>query len=518
MGLLLLPLLWWLLVRHDLERHVRLLGNTAYLLLQVTLFSLPLGATAAVLIVRTNVFGRRAAAFLLAVMLFIPLYLQAAAWDAGFAKMGWYTLASETLDQPLLSGWLAVIWIHTLVAVPWVALIVGVQLTTIERELDEAALLEGSAVRAFLHTTVPRLMPAMIVAALWVCVTTAAEMTVADLYQVATYAEEVYVLFATEDDRGSILRQTGPGICVVGWLTLALFAAAGLNRDVREPTTELSPLRFRLKHWNMPGTLILAGFVLLVVGIPLLNLIYKAGFVTHRIGQQTSHTWSIGEFAAVVVGGLDEFRPELVTTAILGCVAATSVMMVTLPLGWLARLGGMKALPTVVLGMLAAAIPSPLIGLLVIMLFDRPESEWLAWVYDRTIVPPVIALVVRSLPLGLLLCWLALRSVPQATLDAASVDGASAVRRVFSIAIGQRRNSLMAIWLATFAYASGDLAASILVVPPDMYTVPVRVFGLIHAGVRNDEAALCLISAVGFAAIAAVCFRLIRGRRRSAAE
>ena len=120
-GLLLLPLVWWLLVRHDLERHVRLLGNTAYLLLQVTLFSLPLGATAAVLIVRTNVFGRRAAAFLLAVMLFIPLYLQAAAWDAGFAKMGWYTLASETLDQPLLSGWLAVIWIHTLVAVPWVA-------------------------------------------------------------------------------------------------------------------------------------------------------------------------------------------------------------------------------------------------------------------------------------------------------------------------------------------------------------------------------------------------------------
>ena len=61
---------------------------------------------------------------LFGVMLFVPLYLQAAAWQAGFGVQGWFTLA--TGFPALLEGWPGVIWIHVMAAIPWVTLIAAV--------------------------------------------------------------------------------------------------------------------------------------------------------------------------------------------------------------------------------------------------------------------------------------------------------------------------------------------------------------------------------------------------------
>ena len=40
----------------------------------------------------------------------------------------------------------------------------------------------------------------------------------------------------------------------------------------------------------------------------------------------------------------------------------------------------------------------------------------------------------------------------------------------------------------------GDLAAPLLVAPPGVQTVSARLFGLLHSGVRQQEAGLCLIT------------------------
>ena len=76
-------------------------------------------------------------------------------------------------------------------AIPWVVLIIGLGIRLIEPELEEAALLETSAWNVLLRVTLARSLPALVVAALWILVTTAGEITVTDLYQVRTYAEEV---------------------------------------------------------------------------------------------------------------------------------------------------------------------------------------------------------------------------------------------------------------------------------------------------------------------------------------
>jgi len=68
------------------------------------------------------------------------------------------------------------------------------------------------------------------------------------------------------------------------------------------------------------------------------------------------------------------------------------------------------------------------------------------------------------------------------------------------------------------AIVFGDLAASILVVPPGVMTLPIRVFNLLHAGVDDQVAAVSLVS-VGIAGLLGIIIlffstRSLRSRRQ----
>ena len=167
-------------------------------------------------------------------MIFVPLYLQAGAWQAGFGDQGWFTLAAQ-IHRPGFTGWRAAIWIHSLAALPWVVGIVGIGFRLVEPELEEQALLDGSASQVFFRVSLRGALPAVGMAAIWTAVVTAGEMTVTDLFSIRTYAEEVYTqaaATASELDAASPSVMLGIAITVVliigGWgFVLAFRPAAG---------------------------------------------------------------------------------------------------------------------------------------------------------------------------------------------------------------------------------------------------------------------------------------------------
>lgn len=75
------------------RRTLGLLINTLRLAGLTCIFSVPVGSVVAFVLVRTDLPLRKWAILLFGLMLFVPLYLQAAAWQAGFGLQGWYTLA-----------------------------------------------------------------------------------------------------------------------------------------------------------------------------------------------------------------------------------------------------------------------------------------------------------------------------------------------------------------------------------------------------------------------------------------
>jgi iron(III) transport system permease protein len=493
--------------------------NTVLLSGATCAISLPLGAILAWLLVRTDLPGRRTAALLLGLMLFVPLYLQAAAWHAGFGVQGWFTQAVSVpawLEKwTLLEGWRAAIWVHSTAAVPWVALIVGLGLGLVEPELEEQALLDGSPRQVFFRVTLRSAVPALGVAALWVGIITAGEMTVTDLFQVRTYAEELFTrLGPMRMPPEEAVLGMGPGLAISAGLVLAVLLVCAKLLPCRRPISFRRRWVFRLGHWRVPLGLAVGLVLLLLVGVPLINLCYKAGVAITRTGSAWTWNWSVRECARRVAACLVDYRREFGWSLGIGVLAASGAVIAAIALAWPAlpiggassmsgrSARGLRSAPALVVTAVCLALPAPVIGLGIIWLFNFPNSRLLFWLYDQPIPGPWMALTLRALPLAALIVWHALRTVPGETLEMAAADGAGSLRQLWSVALPCRFSAVALAWVVALAVALGDLGASFLVMPPGVDTLALRVSGLLHDGQEFEVAGLCLALILVFAVAA----------------
>jgi len=481
--------------------------NTLLLCGATCALSLPLGSALAWLLVRTDLPGRRMGMLLLGLMLFVPLYLQAAAWNAGFGMQGWFTSAVALpawLQQwTLLERWTAAIWIHAVAAVPWVALIVGLGLRMVEPELEEQALLDGSPRQVFFRVTLRSALPAVGVAALWVAVVTAGEATVTELFQVRTYAEVLFTrLGPMRMSPGEAVLGMGPGLALSAGLVVAVLLVCARLLPRRRPISLRRRWVFRLGLWRVPLGLAVGLVLLLLVGVPLVNLCYKAGVVITRTDTGWVWTWSVGNCGRMVAGCLVDHRRAFGWSLAIGGLAATAAAVAAIALAWPARRGGRRAVPALVVTAVFLALPGPVVGLGIIWLFNFPNSRRLFWLYDQPIPAPWMALTLRAVPLATLIMWHALRSVPADLLQSAGIDGAGPLRRLWSVALRCRLSAVALAWIVALAVALGDLGASFLVVPPGVEILSMLIREKVHSGQEFEVAGICLALVLLFAAVA----------------
>jgi ABC-type Fe3+ transport system permease subunit len=271
----------------------------------------------------------------------------------------------------------------------------------------------------------------------------------------------------------------------------------------------------RLGAWRVAAAALTWCLLLLIMAVPLGNLLYQAGAVVEHADGRVLRYWSARRLVQVIFDSGRLFRAELAWSLSISAVAASAAVLVATPLAWGARRRGVQAAPALTVAAVCLALPGPLVGLGLVWLFSRSDWPVVRWLYDRTILAPVLAVLVRCLPLAILAIWYSLQSVAAETLDSAATEGAGPLTRFWRIAAPQRRLGFAVVWLAAFAVAMGDLAASIMAAPPGVTTVSIRVFGLMHAGVRSQEAGICLISTAGAVLVAAAALRLLKGGRTS---
>jgi iron(III) transport system permease protein len=494
------------------DRAWTLARNSILLAAAVVAGSLPVGALVGWLLARTDLAGRRAMLVLFGLMLFVPLYLQAAAWQAGFGVQGWFTLAGG--GPVLLEGWPGVIWIHVMAAIPWVVLITAVGFRAIDPELEELSLLDASPAKVFWSTSLPAARSALGTAAIWVAIVVAGEMTVTDLFARRTYAEEVYTRLEIGPQPGDPPLGLLPGVLLTAALIVAGLAVARECIPRRRPASLENRWVFRLGAWHVPA-LLLVGLVLAVsLGVPLGNLAYKAGVMVAQTDAGRVRIWSPLKCLKMVASSPWIFRREWGWSLLVGSLAATAATIVGTALAWLARRGGFWASLVVTLSAIGLAVPGPVLGLAIIGLLNQRGIPPLVYLYDYTIAAPWLAWTARALPPATLILWQGLGTIPTELLEAAAIDGAGPMARLVRIAIPNRLPALALAWLVALAVASGDLAASILVVPPGMETLSRRIFGLIHYGIEDQVAGICLAQVVLFGVIAAAAAWLALRRRR----
>jgi iron(III) transport system permease protein len=466
-----------------------LLWSSLRLVLFVECLTLPISFLLAFFLARTDGSTRRVIWWLLTSLLFMPLYLQLTGWDAALGKLGWWTLWCGRSVPPLLQGFRAVVLLHTIYAIPWASLLMAAQFRVGQRVWEEQALLEGTPHQVFRRITWPQCRGGVWLAAVWIMLLTIGEMTVTNIYLVRTYTENVYSHFAASGDLSSIVPHAIPLVCTT--LALLLVAFVGLQ-DLPMPRAMHDPYRWPLGAWRKVISAALLSFVLLLCLFPLLNLLLQAGMKVERLENEPVRRWSAQKVLEIMWLTPVKFFPEMCNSLLLATIATCCSIVLGSLLAWWGRRSELISGSAWFACSWGLAMPAPLIGAGVVWLMNQPHVPLLIYLYDRTLLPPLLAILVKTLPIAFLGFHWGWRTLDPYVLEAASLEGANDWQQLLRMAFPQRWPTVLACGLVVFATAFGELAASLLTLPPGWFTVPQRMFGLVHSGVDDQVAGLGL--------------------------
>ncbi len=476
--------------------------ETIRLVLATEAIALPVGVVLAILLFRTDLWGRRLLLPLLALSVFVPLPMHAAGWLGGFGNVG----RSQMIGgDPILFGWTGAAFVHGIAAIPWVVLFVGIGLRTVEPELEESAWLTLPAWKVLLVVSLRRSLGAIAGAALMVAVLTAGDMTVTDLLQIRTYAEESYVQFGMGRSPSQVALVALPPMILLGLLVLSASWMLLRAEPSRLPSALDRPKTWRLGPWRVGLGLATTLAVGLMFSLPIFALLWRAGRVGGQAALGHQPGWSLAGLLQTLRFSAAEVFEPLLETSIWAALGASIAVLLAWGLAWLCRESGPWRL--IVAGSVAIllAAPGPVSGMALVLAYhpNPPEFEqsFLAsrylfqlkeLIYDTPAIV-VLGYVLKSVPFALLVLWPTVRGLPNLMLESASVDGYGPFGQVYRVAIPLTRRALLAAWGVAFVLAMGELPITNLVVPPGVPIVSVFVWGLLHTGVESHLAGVGLV-------------------------
>lgn len=499
----------WVWTAEDGNRLLHLSSNTLVLVFGTAMVAVPIGLTLAVLLFRSEFFGRRCLLAILAVTLFIPLPVIVSSWQAALGTGGWLPLEwwRTTADRPWATGMFPAIWVHALASVPWVAIITGVGLVWVEPEWEEESRQVLSPLRVLIQVTLWRARASILAAFLFVILQTAGEISVTDMMLVSTFAEEAYTQFALGD--AGLSRTIAlwlPGL-VLAWVG-TLVVVARLDNSLPPLMAPASELRPILRY--LPGLqCFISGMILIVLVAPFLSLIWKLGSSGYppQFGMGTARHFLQAE-ARLLGRSLVEA---------LSCASVTGFLVagVALKACWLARDARWFRWLLFSLVTWVWVLPGPIVGMgLRDVISVLPEGPWKdALYYGPSPLPLMWAQAIRAFPVVVVLLWPVVRLLPVEMIEEAQLAGAGFTGLWFGVVLPMTWRAAMMGGLVATALCLGEVAASTRVETPGWESFTKLIFDRMHFGVDNNVSALCVLmlaSLAGFAIAGGSVFLIAR--------
>jgi ABC-type Fe3+ transport system permease subunit len=472
--------------------------------------------------------GRTGKILLLAsvVLSFLPMVVHVSGWDAAIGKLGWLSTARGNVLVPLVSGWWAASWIHGIVAAPQIALMLFFCEGYQGRIYEEQALLDAGGWTTFSQVTVWRFAPAMAVATMWVVVSCAREITVVDLYQVETFAEQIYLGYSLGNGSASAgnLSQVPADFEIdYGWQTpllyvaaLALIAAAAvflLVDLVRPKENEFAVLSSRVSlGTGVAGALLL---VLLVL-VPLANVIVRASFYVDSKSGILEQKYSVLQALQAVQKSWTDYQLEMFWSLMIALAASTLAVLTSIFLIRIVARSKPRQMFFLFLMAVGLALPGPVVGSWLNELSATINNESLRYLIDYTIFAPVIANVIFTGPLIAMMIWFVLKRTPDSIQNASELDGATVADSFWRIKIAANWIAIIGCWILGCVLCFGELAASQMVRPAGMDTVARKMLGDLHAGVNELTAGATMVMAAIAVGLAVVGWFVVKcGMKRT---
>lgn len=439
-----------------------LLYNTALLGTGTAVLAAAIGVPLGIALARVSLRGKALIRLVLAAPALLPPYVVGLAW----VYMG--LLSEWTYSLP------AAILVLGLVFYPLSMLATEVAMRRIDSRLEEAALIAAPPRRVLRRITLPLAVPSILATALVIFVLAISEFGVPGLLRVRVYTTEVFTAFAALYD---FARATILSLPLLVLSAAVATAAAKLFGD-RLVTTRRrgggAPLV--LDAWRHHARAVILAVVIVALGLPIAMLLREA------LGARS------------VIAALGGSGRAITNSLILAVSGATVIVAVAIWLGYArARAGGRLGHAADILLVVLFAVPSTVVGVALIGVWNRPGLLGVAYATDTMFL---LAYMARFLPIATLILAATTRYVPVSHEEAAAVSGAGWVRTMARIVLPQTRLGVAAAWVITFVLAFGELGVSILVAPPGESTLPIRIYTMIANTPPSNVASLALLQAL----------------------
>jgi iron(III) transport system permease protein len=299
------------------------------------------------------------------------------------------------------------------------------------------------------------------------------EFGVPGLLRVRVYTTEVFTAFAARYDftRAIVLAVPLLLLClVVAGLAAAL---VGERLVVPRRTSGTRPALF--DAWRQRAATWAFVVLTAALGVPVAVLVREA------LGARS--------LTEVLAGS----ETAIANSLMLAAAGATAVVGVAVWIGYARARARRMGQIADVLFVVLFAVPSTVVGVGLIGLWNRPGP--LGAVYG-TDVMFLLGYLARFIPVAALALAATTRYVPVSHEEAAAVSGAGWFRTVMRIVLPQIRLGLAAAWVVAFILAFGELGVSVLVAPPGESTLPIRIYTIIANTPPSHVAALALLQTV----------------------
>ena len=467
--------------------------NTLAVVAGVLFTTVPVAFFLAVTLARTNVFGARLAWLVICSQLVVPLYATVGAWSAGFGTQGWWPLSQAFVVRSPWSGLAAVTFMHAISAMPSAVMILLLGLGWTRRSQEELALVEGGFLNLGRRVLLPEMRVWLAAAGFWAIVPVLTEMVVTNLYQFPTLAEQVYLDISLGSATG-LTYAVSIGLCMLPLLALAWSVRRHLPSlsELRTHMAQHPPARLALGAWRVPLSAVLWCIVVGIALVPLVNLCMKAGWESALDASGAmKHRWTWSRFSQTLLETGTLFSSEFRWSATLAASSSTAALGLAVVVRWLAR-SRSKRRTINGLCLILISMPGPLVAALITQLFLSRSLPGLGWLYDHTLLAPVLAQQTRLFPLAWLIVGGILATISSQAWELAAVDQLSAWSQIRIVIWRPTWRLWLAAWLLLAAMSAGELSTHLLLLPPGVTTLAQRLFEFLHFGMRYQDSGLCL--------------------------
>jgi len=469
------------------------------------------------LLIRVRIPGSRLIEHILWFSFFLPLLPVAIGWilllDSGYGLLNLVLEKLPFIHGPVFSIYSVpgIIWVHlSLATVPVMVILLAPALRQLDAANEEAAVMSGAGnLLTLFRVTIPLIAPAILTAFIAGFIRSLEVFEVEQLLGtpagIQVYATRIYDLISSEPPLYPQAMALSSFFLLI-LLVMTLLHQRQLGRLGGRATITGKGVRLRpalRAKWHYLATALLGLYIAFSIGLPLVMLLL--GSFNRLFGFFfIADPWTLDHW--IEAGSDPDIAHAALNSTVIGLAAALIGTLLYALIAWAlvrTRLWGRGVISLLI--WLPWAIPGVVLGLtLSTILLEAPV---LSALYG-TSVPLVLALIVKSMPIGVQMLRTSIGQVSQDIEEAAAMSGAGFPLIFRRITLPLIAPMCVAIFLLVFMATLTDISTVVLLASPGSRTLSLLMFQFSTSSRPESAAVVGIIIATLSLFITSIAFRI----------